>query len=297
MPSRGTGSRGRPFERAGRVPQGMAGGWRLPSRPRLVAFSAVRTLGIDLSSDPKKTAACSISWNGGRAQVEGLRLGLNDDSLVESMLTSDWVGIDAPFGWPAEFIEAVTTWSESGRWPETRRDKLRFRTTDLVVKDKARMPLSVSTDRIAVTAMRCARLLTDYAERKSGAGAQVERRGDDHVVEVYPAAALVLWSDEARHLRFDPQGYKGADLEARDKRERLMSALEGAAPWLYLDHATRRLCIEKDDALDSVLCSLVARAAAQGQTLRPETVEQTAAATIEGWIHLPTDGGLDTLSP
>ena len=256
----------------------------------------MRTLGIDLSSDPKKTAACSVSWEERVVRVEQLSVGLEDGPLVELMLEADWIGIDAPFGWPSDFIEAVTTWSKSGQWPPVEKKKLRFRTTDLFVKDTARLPLSVSTDRIAVTAMRCARLLTAYAERHFGDGASVERSGDDQVVEVYPAAALILWSDEAADLRFDPQGYKGADPSAQEKRERLIEVLEQAAPWLALEPGQRSCCIRSDDALDAVLCALVARAASKGSTLRPETMAQTADAHIEGWIHLPAEGTLMALA-
>ena len=46
-------------------------------------------------------------------------------------------------------------------------------------------PLSVSSDRIAICAMRCAELLVELA----GDG-QLERTGGGLVAEVYPAAAL-----------------------------------------------------------------------------------------------------------
>lgn len=222
-------------------------------------------------------------------------LGLQNEELVDLMLDSDWVGIDAPFGWPADFIEAVTTWSKSGAWPEVDRDKLRFRATDRAVRRKARLPLSVSSDRIAMTAMRCAALLTTYAERRFGAGAQVERSGDDHVVEVYPAAALVLWSDEAAGLRLNPQGYKGTSPEAGPRRRVLVEALELGAAWLDLAGDSRELCIGSDHAIDALLCSMVARAAEKGITARPGTKDETMLASVEGWIHLPTSPSLDSL--
>lgn len=124
------------------------------------------------------------------------------------MSTADWTGIDAPFGWPAEFLEAITQWATQGAWAKRDRDRLRFRETDRFVQRTARLPLSVSSDRIAVPAMRCASLLTALGERRAGAGGSIDRSGDDRVVEVYPGAALVQWSDEAADIHLDPYRYK-----------------------------------------------------------------------------------------
>ena len=249
----------------------------------------MRTLGIDLSADPKKTCACLISWHSGRAEVEEPVSGLGDEELVERMLEADWVGIDAPFGWPVEFLETVTGWAEKGTWTGVKRERLRYRETDRFVQRTARLPLSVSSDRIAVTAMRCASLLAELSKRGLGSEGRIDRVGDDGVVEVYPGAALVQWSDEATDLRFDPQGYKGKENAA--KREVLLDSLAQGAPWLVLDGDTRALSINSDDALDALLSSLVARAAAKSKTLGP-SVRKLALARIEGWIHLPEKGSL-----
>ena len=176
----------------------------------------MRTLGVDLSADPRKTAACLVEWDNGSAQVHRPVLGLDDDSLLSRLLGEDehelpdWTGIDAPFGWPQLFVAAVRGWQEGESWPSTPRPELRYRVTDIFVTQQSRRPLSVSSDRIAVTAMRCARLLTAVAERR-GLGRALDRTGADRVVEVYPGAALPLWSDEVGDVRLDPQGYKAAD--------------------------------------------------------------------------------------
>src|SRR5207253_2236918 len=70
--------------------------------------------------------------------------------------------------------------------------QLRFRATDFAVHERTgRWPLSVSSDLIAVPALRAARLFG--AHDRSGAGV---------LVEVYPAAALRIWG-------FSTRGYKG----------------------------------------------------------------------------------------
>jgi predicted nuclease with RNAse H fold len=252
---------------------------------------SVRTLGIDLSADPKKTAACSIVWARGRAHVESVALGLVNDELLEQMDDADWVGIDAPFGWPLAFLEAVRGWTERGTWPAVGRDRLRYRETDRFVRKTARMPLSVSSDRIAVTAMRCAELLTELARRRSRD--RLDRSGGDRVVEVYPGAALPRWSETAAGLRLDPQGYKGD--KGLERRQILVGALLGSAPWLEVPADTRRELIRNDDVLDALLSSLVARAAARGETMGAETDEQREFAPVEGWIHLPAKGSLRRL--
>ena len=252
----------------------------------------VRTLGIDLSASPKKTAACLIEWDG-MVSVDTPLLGLEDADLLYLMGQADWVGIDAPFGWPMDFLDAVLSWSESGAWPDTERSHLRYRETDRFVQRVARLPLSVSSDRIAVTAMRCASLLSALGEQRAGTAGRIDRAGGDQVVEVYPGAALPLWSDEAADVRLDPQGYKGSG--ATKRREALVEVLLRAAPWLTLDEPTRALCVASDDALDALLSSLVARAAALRLTMKPQTMEQAGRSEVEGWIHVPELGSLGAL--
>ena len=63
-----------------------------------------------------------------------------------------------------------------------------MRRTDAVVHDKLRLvPLSVSADRIAHVALRCAVLLA----KLDAAGKPVDRTGAGTVLEVYPAASLL----------------------------------------------------------------------------------------------------------
>jgi hypothetical protein len=70
-------------------------------------MNAVITLGIDMSSQPKGTAACAVTWEADRAVTVTPCLGCDDEMLSEMIAKSDAVGIDAPFGGPAEFAVAV----------------------------------------------------------------------------------------------------------------------------------------------------------------------------------------------
>ena len=57
--------------------------------------SSVRTLGVDLASQPRTTAACLIEWQPGRAQVEYVELGVDDQRrVVELAESAEKVGLD-----------------------------------------------------------------------------------------------------------------------------------------------------------------------------------------------------------
>src|SRR5438477_9672187 len=60
----------------------------------------MKTLGIDLAAEPKRTAACEIDWRAGSVRVD---VGCDDSQLLAKIDDSDHVGIDAPFGWPRDF--------------------------------------------------------------------------------------------------------------------------------------------------------------------------------------------------
>jgi hypothetical protein len=280
----------------------------------------MRTLGIDLASQDKKTAFCAIEWVSEMALVDTPRTGRPESELLDAMGRADWLGIDAPFGWPDEMVAAIYNYAHSGSWPASATSKkLRYRQTDWFVRDVIKektgtsvWPLSVSSDRIAVCAWRCARLLSEHAARSgwqfdrvgvplsSGMDGPpdaprptgvVSRRG---VVEVYPAGALALW-------RLPHKGYKAnsglSAADARTKRIATMASLERqAGAWLVLSEDVREACIDGDDAFDAFIASLVACAAATDSTFKP-LVAQRGAAQREGWIHLPQPDSLASLAP
>ena len=243
----------------------------------------VRTLGIDLAAQPANTSACTIDWGPGRPIVSELRSRLDDGALLDRIEGADNVAIDAPFGWPDEFVDAVSAHRDRAAWPGSGEDQdlyrfqLSFRATDRrLIERGARRPLSVSTDLIGVVAMRCAFLLDRLAAR----GEPVDRAGSGKVIEAYPAPALTTWGLSAI-------GYKSRVGAAR--LPQLLAQLEEGLGALELTIQQRELASSDHNCLDALVCSLIARASALGLTEPPEPGNEADRATREGWIHVPTN--------
>jgi predicted nuclease with RNAse H fold len=238
----------------------------------------MRTLGIDLSANPAKTGACEVDWDAGAVTL--LDRPTNDEELVEAVQHADLTAIDVPLGWPDGFIEAVvahrdhTGWPPIGTAPPEDRIRLRYRTTDLVTLLGGSQPLSVSSDRIGVAAMRGARI----QHLLETAGVPVDRSGvTGKVVEAYPAAALRVWG-------LSSSKYKGTT-NAEACRILAHTLTDRCGPL----SATAGACLDgcDDDGLDAFVCALVARAALAGNTTRPGP-EHLEVARREGWIHVPS---------
>jgi predicted nuclease with RNAse H fold len=204
-----------------------------------------------------------------RAVAEAPILRRDDDQLDRLLRKTDVVGIDAPFGWPEEFVKAVAGWKRTV-WSKDERKLLQFRATDLYVQERLKIwPLSVSTDRIALPAMRAMALLQRHDVR--------DKSGGPKFYEVYPAASLKSWE-------LDCRGYKLIDTSCDRMRRKILRGLRKKLPWLQVEDAYAA----NSDALDALIASLTARAAAQGLTAKPPR-GQIAAARREGWIHLPKE--------
>lgn len=228
------------------------------------------TLGIDLSSQPDHTAACLLEWTAsGALQLECVEP-CDDTSLDALIGRADVVGIDAPFGWPLVFTKAISDWPHQNWTPELR-DALRYRLTDqwLIDQKRGNRPLSVSTDQISLPAMRALSLLKRHGV--------VDRSGDGVFYEVYPAAALRAWGLPAR-------GYKKKDAASLAVRNAILDDLRVRMPWLDVSDSITKT----SDRLDSLIASLVTRAAKQGLTERAAASQQEQAA-MEGWIHVPSE--------
>lgn len=247
----------------------------------------VLTLGIDLATQNSATAACRIRWDSGRALVEMIPAGPKGEdngwlttAMASTLDVDGWVGIDAPFGWPANMVDAVHRYAAGEPWSAPDKQLFRYRLTDRTLQglEFGIRPFSVSADKIAMTTWRCASLI-----QQSRPGAQfVRRSGEDRLVEVYPGAALKVWGFVERDK------YKGPAKKAQ--RELLVRELESRATgWLEWIGEGRVAAVASDHALDAVLSALVARAAATGRTSWPEPPQADLAA-LEGWIHLPDAG-------
>ena len=240
----------------------------------------MHTLGVDLASDPATTALCVLEWQpSGAGRVVRLGEGIDDELIVEGARTAVATAIDAPFGWPKDFAARIAgraRWDQ--QWtPETKRN-LRFRATDReTAKVLGRPPLSVSADRIAMAAMRCAGLLHRMnAPRWSS---------DSRIVECYPAVALKAWG-----LR--TSGYKGK--KKRDARASIAEQLIAYLDAFEIPETAQKAMVESDHILDAFVSSLVARAYAIGLVL-PVSIGQAEVAEAEGWIQIPGPGSLRNL--
>lgn len=244
----------------------------------------MRTLGVDLAAATKKTAAAVIEWGNGTARLAHLALDVGDEEIVRLFAASDMTGIDCPVGWPDAFLPFIAGHLSAAAHPVLDHDGiegrrlLAYRDTDRFVTARTGLiPLSVSADRLAHPAMRCAVIQAKIA-RDHGPQA---RDGSGRLAEVYPAASLKGWELLAR-------GYKGRGGAETERLAALLDGLRQAAPWLDLAGQEHRLA-GSDDMFDALIAALTARAVALGMTLRPDAAHARAALS-EGWIHLPTGG-------
>jgi len=231
--------------------------------------------GLDLAAEPKGTALAIVDWSGKSAKLLQLNVGVDDDFIVANVREAEKLGIDCPLGWPIEFVDFVQRHS-SGDKTEVSGDmdsrrRLAYRETDRAVREvTGRWPLSVSTDRLGLTAMRCAGLLSKLQTD----GVTIDRSGAGKVVEIYPGASLRLWG-------FDTSGYRTSS----DLRAKLLEAIKLSAPWFEPGNFAE-LMIESCDAFDSVIANFAARSAQLGISTEPPP-ETTIRAMSEGWIALP----------
>lgn len=256
------------------------------------------TLGIDLASQHQETAACIIDWENKQLVPVGSVLGadkLNDAALLALMRDDrvSKVAIDAPFGWPLAFVDALVTFRDRIDWPGLDAPEVHFRTTELHVQTSTgQRPMSAAMTNLAWPTVRCARLLSALMME----GIDVDRRGGGQVAEVYPAAGLLRWQlSPARSLE-DPGSYKGPKADRRARRVLLVAALTQALDGtLKLSAADTARCEDDDDDLDALICALLARAIELGHC-DPIPRGLHWVATREGWIHLPTQDSLTSLA-
>lgn len=227
-----------------------------------------------MAAEPKGTALALIGWSANSAQLVKLDVGVADEQIVEETRDAVKLGIDCALGWPIEFVDFVREHSQAiaevtGDMDWRRR--MAYRETDRAVREvTGRWPLSVSTDRLGLTAMRCAGLLS----KLQADGVVIDRSGAGKVVEIYPGASLRLWG-------FDTSGYRASE----DLRAKLLESLKLAAPW-FEPGQFAELMIDSCDAFDAVIANFAARSSQMGLSTQPP-VELTKQAHFEGWISLP----------
>ena len=251
------------------------------------ASPQTRFVGIDLSSEPLGTGLAVLVEDDTGVRLEEVVTNLADARLLDTLMSADAASLDCPLGWPDAFLDFLqahrdgTVTGPQGKGSVWRRPLSQRRTDQHVQTTTGVRPLSVSADRIGAVAMRAAALQAALAER----GRPVDRAGS-WLVEVYPAAALKQWG-------LAHQSYKSA--AKAGPRGELVDELVLRTPWLDWD-GHDQTCRASDDALDAVLCAVLARLAAKGRTA-PVAPEHADQAAREGWIHLPSnldDLGLTT---
>ena len=240
----------------------------------------MRILGIDLAAQPRNTGVVELVPRAAtRWRAEVPPDAPTDEHLVELAARADLVGVDAPLGWPIDFVRAVRAHEAREPWPGTaNRRSLTHRHTDDVVRDHGRgNPMSASADLLGHVAMRCALLQRDWARRW---GAPAPRDGSGRLVEVYPAASLRAWAMPER-------GYKGNGADAGRVRTRIVDRIaEATRGWLDVS-LVRSGCIDSDHVLDALISALAALMAHVGATFPPTSIEDRHCAVLEGWIHVP----------
>ena len=261
------------------------------------------TLGVDLAAQNRKTAGCVIEWDErGHGYVHCPTDRYRDEDLFAKLIDTQYItraAIDAPFGWPTMFIKTIADYRDTGLWPdpydsEASVRNLRLRATDRAIHQRLGLtPLSVSTDRIGIVAMHCARLLAAVNDKL---GEPVDRSGQGRILEVYPAAALRSWQISPVNSE-DPGSYKGASEPARTRREWVLEQISHqTSAWLEVNPKVNVVCIDSDDCLDALICALIARAADREQLEPIEPIDDPdGLASSEGWIRLPKPESLALL--
>lgn len=258
----------------------------------------MKTLGIDLATEPAATGLCVIEW-GARVPRASFpaqeRSEPRDNTRLLSLMEDDEcarTAIDAAFGWPEQFRKALDRYAREYRWKtwrateefDEKRSWLGRRRTDYFVHKKTEeegvkiTPFSVGASHFSATAMRCAELLDAYYKDKGNL-----ERVDGPVIETYPAAARVRWAHSSASAK------KPDEKSEREWRHAWLRLIKHTCK-LELKPAERERVAAQPGGhdFDALLCALVARAAGDREgTLGPSTKEDAQLAKREGWIHMP----------
>ena len=131
---------------------------RTPQRPRIwesrtccraaivtgCESDSMLALGIDLAAQPSNTGAVFLESAGEPWRAFELEEVPTNDALIGAARRADVLGVDAPFGWPIDFVEAVSAHGAFEGWPGgENRERLTHRETDRAVQERSSLhPLS-----------------------------------------------------------------------------------------------------------------------------------------------------------
>lgn len=74
------------------------------------------TAGVDLATEPERTALAVLEWTTSGASVRSLMLDVDDDAIVEVTRRVAALGLDCPLGWPDDFLEFVQAHHAGTSW-------------------------------------------------------------------------------------------------------------------------------------------------------------------------------------
>ncbi len=248
----------------------------------------MKLVGIDLSTNPRDCGICVLEDHVVTHVGRGAAHATHPEWLLSFCDGSDVVAVDAPFGWPKPFIEALSGY-ELGNMLGHDRKRYRYRATDTWITEELPQkephrekpapptPLSVSTDKLGSTAMVATILLRSLAE-EFRLSPRVSK-SDPAVIEVYPAASL--WACGLPH-----KGFKGFHESARNKRAEALAGLKTSfdLETSYQDDSLTRW----DHCFDALVAALTAREYSRSNTFDPPERFSNETLNVEGWIRVPS---------
>jgi len=273
----------------------------------------MQTLGADVANS---TGLCILDWINGIPTVQSLAVRDVTSIVVEKetrtiLNNQGWAAIDTGFGYPQHFSGIVSAMAGGGHWPNLTAPShaglagspwVRF--TEKAVRDDLKHAVHVSIQKkylggpgSLVTQMITGIVATYASVRQSLLGAEVHDLVGlrSHVIEVYPAAALVLWGAKlnvkGNSARLAP--YK--DPVQRAARQAIYDLIKSGTG-LICTTAEEAEFLRSGDALDALVCALLAYlVGTSGHATCPcafHINDQVALGLVanEGWIHIPPSG-------
>jgi len=276
----------------------------------------LRTIGLDIASKGSKSAICCLEWDSSGVQMIDLDVGhFSNEKIVtkiqhlrEKPGSDDcYIGIDAPFGFPISFTDAVLAMVNITAPPQ---ETQVWRLTECWIKENLSIqPLSCTTSLITDTiAGRCLPVRYKLAAQN----ALSDLIGySTKIFEVYPASALVSWKAPLK-TQNGTSSYKKNDSSGNEAKQCIvefifgMEKAPGGDSWLQIPSQNKdeywKLLHRSDDAIDALVCALTARIVSD-----PSHPTDPAALGVfskneldqiqkEGWIHVPPEGSLKELA-
>lgn len=243
----------------------------------------LQLIGVDCATDPRKTGLCLGRFTKGRLNIEEVRLGDDEDSMLRCLLgwldspTRTLIGLDAPLGWPDALRNTLPD-HRAGQGTGHDSRAMFSRVTDAFIQKHpcfGKWPLEVGANFIARTANHTLALLDELRRELKlpvGLAWDPETWSKVAAIEVYPWATLVAHGVEVPSYKLKGQ---------RDGRAQILEGLLNES--VDIAEAARCCCLESADALDSVVAALAVADFVRGHAMGPPE-EMTEVARREGWI-------------